>query len=266
MDKAEKTKKIVQDKYAAIARQSGQPGCGCCCSDSDCDYSVFNDSYDGLAGYVPDADLSLGCGIPTQFADIRLGDTVVDLGSGAGNDVFIVRSLVGENGKVIGIDMTQEMIAKANLNNSKLGYKNIEFKLGDIEALPLPEASVNVVVSNCVLNLVPDKRKAFSEIFRILKPGAHFCVSDVVLDGFLPKKLQQAAEMYTGCVAGAMQKNEYLDTIKAAGFTGIAVKTEKPIELPDEALQDLLSQEKIAAFRQSRVEIISVTVVGYKAG
>jgi len=266
MDKAKNTKKIVRDKYASIARQSGQTGCGCCCSDPECDYSVFNDSYNGIAGYVPDADLSLGCGIPTQFADIRVGNTVVDLGSGAGNDVFIVRSLVGEKGKVIGIDMTQEMIDKANLNNSKLGYQNIEFKLADIEALPLPEASADVVVSNCVLNLVPDKHKAFKEIFRVLKTGAHFCVSDVVLNGFLPEELQQAAEMYTGCVAGAMQKNEYLDTIRAAGFTGITVKTEKPIELPDEVLQDFLSKEKIKILRQSRVDIISVTVVGFKAG
>jgi ubiquinone/menaquinone biosynthesis C-methylase UbiE len=137
----------------------------------------MKDEYQQVNGYVAEADLGLGCGLPTQYAGINEGDTVVDLGSGAGNDVFVARSIVGEKGRVTGIDMTEEMIEKATNNNKKLGFKNVEFRLGDIENLPIENDSVDVVVSNCVLNLVPDKFKAFKEIYRILKPGGHFCVS-----------------------------------------------------------------------------------------
>ena len=176
-----------------------------------------------------EADLGLGCGLPTEYAGIEKGNVVIDLGSGAGNDVFVARALVGDEGKVIGIDFTNEMLIKANTNLQKLGFKNIEFKLGEIESMPLDDNFADVVVSNCVLNLVPDKQKAFNEINRILKPGAHFCVSDIVLKGQLPSELKKSAEMYAGCVAGAVQQELYLDIIKHAGFSNVEVKKPKQL-------------------------------------
>ncbi len=199
----------------------------------------MQDEYNNLDGYVADADLGLGCGLPTEYAGIKKGDTVVDLGSGAGNDVFVARAIVGDEGKVIGLDMTEEMIEKANLNKAKLGFKNVEFHLGDIEQMPFENNIADVVVSNCVLNLVPDKRKAFSEIYRVLKPGAHFCVSDIVIKGELPAGLKKSAEMYAGCVAGALQQDDYLGIIKETGFRNVEVKKTKVIELPDDVLGEL---------------------------
>jgi arsenite methyltransferase len=203
-------------------------------------------------------------GLPTKFADIKDGDIVVDLGSGAGNDVFIARSLVGDNGKVIGIDFTPEMIAKAENNKMKLGYTNIDFKLGEIEAIPLDNNTADVVVSNCVLNLVPDKIKAFNEIYRIIKFGGQFCVSDIVIKGDLPGQLKKSAEMYAGCIAGAIQQDEYLSLIKASGFRDVEIKKVKTIQLPDEVLLRYLSVEKIEEFRNSKLGIFSITVTGKK--
>jgi SAM-dependent methyltransferase len=225
---------------------------------------MINDDYSKLEGYVPDADLNLGCGMPTELAGIKEGNTVVDLGSGAGNDVFISRSIVGETGKVIGIDFTPEMIKKANSNNEKLGYKNVNFHLGEIEQIPLDNSIADVVVSNCVLNLVPDKTKAFSEIFRILKPGAHFCVSDIVLVGDLPEKLQKSAAVYAGCVAGALQQEDYISTIKNAGFKNVQIKKTKTIVLPDLLLTEYLTKNEISDFKNSGMGIFSITVLGYK--
>jgi arsenite methyltransferase len=225
----------------------------------------MQDEYDNLEGYFADADLGLGCGLPTEHAGIKKGDTVVDLGSGAGNDVFVARSIVGVEGKVIGLDMTEEMIEKANANKIKVGFKNVEFRLGEIESMPLENDTADVVISNCVLNLVPDKRKAFSEIYRILKPGAHFCVSDIVLKGELPEGLQKSAEMYAGCVAGAFQQDEYLGTIKETGFKNVEIKKTKVIELPDDVLKEYLNDSEIEKFKMDNVGIFSITVVGYKA-
>ena len=205
--KAEDLKLIVKEKYGEIAKQSNQQSSSCCGTSSCCsgvDYTAFSESYENQKGYNPDADLNLGCGIPTEYAHIKTGDTVIDLGSGAGNDCFVARALVGETGKVIGVDMTEAMINKARINTEKLGFNNVEFRLGDIENMPVSENLADVVISNCVLNLVPDKEKAFNEIFRILKPGGHLSVSDVVLRGELHEKIQQAAEMYAGCVSGAI--------------------------------------------------------------
>ena len=212
-------KQVVKEKYGQIAKASKTSGCcgPTCCGDSEnkiVGYTVMQDEYNHLEGYVAEADLGLGCGVPTEYAGIKKGDTVVDLGSGAGNDVFIARAIVEDEGKVIGLDMTEEMIEKANKNKEKLGYDNVEFKFGDIEAMPFENDLADVVVSNCVLNLVPDKHKAFSEIYRVLKPGAHFCVSDIVLKGELPAGVKKSAEMYAGCVAGALQQDEYLRIIK----------------------------------------------------
>jgi ubiquinone/menaquinone biosynthesis C-methylase UbiE len=195
---------------------------------------------------------------------MKEGDFVVDLGSGAGNDVFVSRSIIGNEGKVVGIDFTEEMINKANANKFLTGFQNIEFKLGEIENIPLENNLADVVISNCVLNLVPDKRKAFQEIHRILKPGAHFCVSDIVLKGELPAGLKKSAEMYAGCVAGALQQDDYLGIIRATGFSDIEIKRTKVIELPDEVLKQYLSNQEIINFKKNNIGIFSITVVGYK--
>jgi arsenite methyltransferase len=266
MQTSEEIKQIVKEKYGEIAAKN-QQGCGCGCgskSNKIVGYTVMQDEYDHLDGYVADADLGLGCGVPTEYAGIKKGDTVIDLGSGAGNDVFVTRSLVGTEGRVIGLDFTQEMIDKANTNKVKTGYTNVEFKLGEIESMPIDDDSVDVVISNCVLNLVPDKRKAFKEINRILKPNAHFCVSDIVLKGDLPAGLKKSAEMYAGCVAGALQQDEYLGIIKETGFTGIEIKRTKVIELPDAVLKEYLSETDIINFKKNHFGIFSITVVGYK--
>ena len=270
MTEAENIKEVVRDKYAQIVLQSETDTKASCCDSTCCgpsdsfEFSVMNDDYTKLEGYVPDADLNLGCGMPTELAGIKEGNTVVDLGSGAGNDVFISRSIVGETGNVIGIDFTPEMISKAKTNNEKLGYNNVTFHLGEIEQIPLDNSIADVVVSNCVLNLVPDKSKAFSEIFRILKPGAHFCVSDIVLIGSLPEKLKKSAEVYAGCVAGALQQEDYLNTIRNAGFTNVEIKKTKTIKLPDSLLRDYLSEQETIDFKKSDMGIFSITVVGYK--
>ncbi|MBK7631057.1 MAG: arsenite methyltransferase [Ignavibacteriales bacterium] len=254
-------KELVKEKYGEIAKSSSS-----CCGPSNkiVGYTVMNDEYTYLEGYIADADLSLGCGLPTEFAGIKKGDTVIDLGSGAGNDVFVARAIVGEEGKVIGVDMTNEMIAKAEQNNSKLGYKNVEFRFGDIEDLPLANNLADVIVSNCVLNLVPDKEKAFSEIYRTLKPGAHFCVSDIVIKGELHPELKKSAEMYAGCVAGAIQQEDYLSIIKDAGFIYPEIKKTKTIELPDEVLNKYLNATQLKESKEKQFGIFSITVVGYK--
>ncbi len=254
---------IVKSKYREIAEQTSSccgPQCGCSSQEG----QIMADSYDGLPGYLPDADLGLGCGIPTEIADIREGQVVLDLGSGAGNDVFVARRSVGPSGRVIGVDMTEAMINRANDNKRKLGYSNVEFRLGDIEDLPVETGSVDVVLSNCVLNLVPNKSKAFSEIFRVLKPGGHFGISDIVVTKELPAQLQTAAEMIAGCVSGAMIEEEYLATMKSAGFTNAIVKKEKVIRLTDEALSQYLAKEEIAHYRESGGVIKSITVYGEK--
>lgn len=273
-----KIKEIVKEKYGQIAVQSDKPAKSCCCSqasepvsisccggsEDDVNYTIMSDEYTHLQGYVPEADLNLGCGLPTQFAGIKEGDTVVDLGSGAGNDVFIARSIAGEKGKVIGIDMTPEMIAKANKNKEKLGFKNVEFYLGEIEDMPLEDNTADVVVSNCVLNLVPDKKKAFSGMYRIIKPGGHFCVSDIVLKGELPESLRESAAMYAGCVAGALQQEDYLGKVAEAGFTDIEIKKSKIIDLPLETLVRFMSEEDAKTYQTGEKGIFSITVVGYK--
>lgn len=261
-------KDLVKEKYGEIAGQSRETNLHSCCgagpANGTC--TIMSDAYDHLNGYAPDADLGLGCGLPTQFAQIAEGNTVLDLGSGAGNDCFVARAAAGASGKVIGVDFTPKMIELARKNADKLGYNNVEFRLGDIEELPVGDASVDVVVSNCVLNLVPNKTKVFAEIMRVLKPGGHFSISDIVLEGELPEGLKNAAEMYAGCVAGAIQKAEYLDMIRAAGFDNITLQKQKTIVLPDEILLEYLNKEEASAFAASQTGIFSVTVYAEKAG
>jgi SAM-dependent methyltransferase len=265
---AEDLKKMVRQKYSLIAEQSKVKNASSCCgSGSSCaevDYTIFSEKYELLDGYAPEADLGLGCGLPTEFAHFSKGQTVVDLGSGAGNDCFVARALVGETGRVIGVDMTEAMIAKARVNAAKLGFGNVEFRLGEIENMPLDDATVDVIISNCVLNLVPNKSAAFAEIFRVLKPGGHFSISDVVLLGALPEALAHDAEMYAGCVSGAIQKAEYLRLIEQNGFTGVEVQKEKKIEIPDEILTNYLSAHELEAFKADEIGIFSITVFAKK--
>jgi SAM-dependent methyltransferase len=263
----EQLKQMVKEKYGQIAEQSKTTNETSCCGATGCgtiDYSVMADDYTQLKGYVANADLGLGCGLPTEFAQIKAGDTVVDLGSGAGNDAFVARSIVGETGKVIGIDFTDKMIEKARTNAKALNFTNVEFRQGDIENMPLAGNSADVVVSNCVLNLVPDKKLAFAETFRVLKKGGHFSVSDIVLVGDLPEGLQKNAEMYAGCVSGAIQKDEYVKIIKEAGFTNITLQKEKRISLPDEILKEYLTPEAMADFKTGSTGIFSITVYAEK--
>ena len=262
MENDQKVKEMVKDKYAGLAVKNQSSCCGG--SSKIVGYTIMQDEYGNQNGYVPEADLRLGCGMPTEYAGIKEGDTVVDLGAGAGNDVFVARALVGETGTVIGIDFTPEMISKAEKNKTKLGYKNVEFHLGEIEAIPLENNTANVVVSNCVLNLVPNKENAFKEMFRIIKSGGHFCVSDIVIRGILPAELKKSAEMYAGCVAGAIQQDDYINLLREVGFLNIEIKKTKTINLPDEVLSQYLSSDQIHQFRSSKVGIFSITLVGYK--
>ncbi len=260
-------KNIVKDKYGKIAVKGDENCCGptsCCGTSEMTDYSVFNDDYTKLSGYVADADLSLGCGIPTEFANITKGDVVLDLGCGAGNDVFVARQLVGEEGNVIGLDFTNEMITKARKNNEKLCYENIEFKFGDIEKMPIDDNSIDVIISNCVLNLVPDKEKAFAEIYRTLKPGAHFCVSDVVVKGKLSEELRESAELYAGCVSGAVDEKEYIKLIEQTGFKNVEIKKSKKIEIPDSILTLELSEQGMEDYKNNLYGVFSITVVAAK--
>jgi ubiquinone/menaquinone biosynthesis C-methylase UbiE len=224
----------------------------------------MSEDYSKLDGYNADADLALGCGLPTEFAGIKRGDVVIDLGSGAGNDCFVARHETGPEGKVIGIDFTDAMIEKARANADKLGFNNVEFRQGDIEKMPVGGEVADVIVSNCVLNLVPDKKKVFSEMFRVLKKGGHFSVSDIVLVGHLPEKWKTTAELYAGCVSGAIQKSEYLGFAEKAGFKNLKVQKEKAIHVPDEILKEYLSTEEINAYRSSGVGIFSITLFGEK--
>jgi SAM-dependent methyltransferase len=266
--KAEDLKLVVKEKYGEIATKSVLQNQNSCCGSSGCcgelEFSMIGDEYKNIEGHILDADLGLGCGLPTQYAEIKTGNHVLDLGSGAGNDCFVTRSIVGETGHVTGIDFTDAMLEKANNNLEKTGFKNINFIKGDIEDMPLNDNIFDVVISNCVLNLVPDKQKAFGEIHRVLKPGGHFCISDVVITGRLPQKLQEAAEIYAGCISGAILKDAYLDIIKQQGFTNIEVKKEKEIEIPNNILLNYINLDELRAFKRERVGIYSITVNGTK--
>ena len=267
METTEQIKEMVRQKYSEIALQDKETNQSSCCGSGCCSaevYNIMSEDYTQLDGYNPDADLGLGCGLPTQFAQIKKGDVVIDLGSGAGNDAFVARNETGETGKVIGIDFTPAMIDKARANAEKLGYHNVEFRQGDIEKMPVTSEIADVVVSNCVLNLVPDKEGVFREIYRVLRQGGHFSISDITLAGELPVKIRQAAEMYAGCVAGAIQKADYLALIETAGFQNISLQKEKPIIVPDDILAQYLNAGEIAEYKQSGTGIYSITVFAQK--
>lgn len=262
-------KQLVQEKYAQIAEQGKAENAASCCGATDTSdkvYNIMTDDYSEIDGYQSDADLGLGCGLPTQFARISKGDTVIDLGSGAGNDCFVARHETGAEGKVIGVDFTPAMIRKARENADKLGFNNVEFRQGDIDDMPISDGTADVVVSNCVLNLVPNKPKVIAEIFRVLKPGGHFSISDIVLVGDLPAELKEDAEMYAGCVAGAIQRSDYLQHIIDAGFSNIQVQKEKPIIIPEDILAKSLPAAAVKTFNQQETGIFSITVYAEKPG
>lgn len=267
MTTEESLKEMVKQKYSEIALQDKGTNESSCCGSGGCStevYNIMSEDYNVLDGYNSDADLGLGCGLPTQFAKIKKGDVVVDLGSGAGNDAFIARHETGESGKVIGIDFTPAMIDKARENAESRGLHNVEFRQGDIESMPLTSNVADVVVSNCVLNLVPNKEAVIKEIFRVLKPGGHFSISDIVLEGRLPENIKNAAEMYAGCVSGAIQKSAYLSMIERTGFKNITLQKEKLIIVPDDILQNYLSKDEIDSFKNSGTGICSITVYAEK--
>jgi SAM-dependent methyltransferase len=269
MKKEQELKNIVKERYARIAEQGKAENASSCCgatTTSNKIYNIMMDDYSETNGYVEDADLGLGCGLPTQFAQIKIGNTVIDLGSGAGNDCFVARHETGMEGKVIGIDFTPIMIEKARINAEKLGYNNVEFREGDIDDMPVSNDIADVIVSNCVLNLVPNKQKVVEEIYRVLKPGGHFSVSDIVLVGNLPDALREDAEMYAGCVAGAIQKSDYLQLIEDQGFQNIKVQKVKPIVIPDDILSKYLSQDEVKTFNKGGTGIFSITVYAEKQG
>ncbi len=263
MKSAEQIKKEVNEKYSTIALNSNS---SCCCGNKkdNTEYSVMADDYSKLDGYNSEADLKLGCGIPTEYARISPGDTVLDLGSGAGNDCFVARALTGESGKVVGLDFSEAMVAKARLNKLKMGYENIEFVKGDIENMPLPDGLADVVVSNCVMNLVPDKKKAFRETYRVLKPGGHFSISDIVTKGTMPAGLRESAALYAGCISGAIDIDEYKGFIRDAGFKNIIIQRQKPAAVPEEVMLEYISREELEEYRKSGLGIFSITIYGEK--
>lgn len=267
MKTEQELKEIVKQKYGEIAMQGKEENMASCCGAGGCStevYNIMSEDYTTLEGYNADADLGLGCGLPTQFAKMKVGDVVVDLGSGAGNDCFIARHEVGETGKVIGVDFTPQMIERARINAEIRGFNNVEFRQGDIENMPISANVADVIVSNCVLNLVPNKAGVFQDIYRVLKPGGHFSISDVVLVGELPSGLQKDAEMYAGCVAGAIQKEDYMQLIQASGFVNVQIQKEKPIIIPNDILSHYLSAQEIEEFKSGKTGIFSISVFAQK--
>ena len=267
---SQELKRLVLEKYDQIGKKTSSlsNNTNCCNSQpsgiNSIDYEVFAEDYTTLQGYQSDADLGLGCGLPTEFAQIKEGNTVVDLGSGAGNDCFVARQLTGESGRVIGVDFSPSMIAKARENVQKLGFTNIEFIRGDIEELPLPDQTADVVVSNCVLNLVPDKQKAFGETYRILKKGGHFSISDVIIEGSLPADIRESAEMYAGCVSGAIKLEAYLSIVRESGFKNLTLQKKREIVLPDSILEEYLTPSETVKLKESGAGIYSITLYAEK--
>jgi len=227
MDK-KKTKKVVKERYASIAQTGGS-----CCSSPCCHTPDFNEIGKKI-GYteadlrnVPEAaNMGLGCGNPVALASLKEGETVLDLGSGGGIDVFLAAKKVGSNGKVIGVDMTDAMVNRAQLNAIKNGYENVEFRLGEIEKLPVDDEAVDVIISNCVINLSPDKDQVFREAYRVLKTGGRLMVSDLVTEGELPEEVRKSFDAWASCIGGALEKQQYLESIRKAGFKDVQILSE----------------------------------------
>ncbi len=263
--KEQDIKKAVRENYGKVAKQSGS-----CCGSSCCgqtsgpliaEYASRPEEASKKVGYtevemqsVPSgSNLGLGCGNPTALASIKEGETVLDLGSGAGFDCFLAANKVGPKGKVIGVDMTPEMIEKARDNAAKASYKNVEFRQGEIEKLPVDDGTIDVIISNCVINLVPDKKKAFQEAFRVLRPGGRLMVSDMVLLKELPKAVRESIEAYIGCISGAELKDRYLKAIRSAGFEDVSVVNESIVTL-DYLASDPIGQAVLEHVKTSGIQ------------
>ena len=258
--KEEKVKKVVRDRYAKVAKNEGS-SCGCAPSTSCCS-APSDEQVSKMIGYsevemnaVPEgANLGLGCGNPTALASLKEGERVLDLGSGGGFDCFLAAKKVGKTGRVIGVDMTPEMLDKARANAKKGNYENVEFRLGEIENLPVADSSIDVIISNCVINLAPNKKRVFEEAFRVLAPNGRLMVSDIVLLKPLPEEIQKSAEAYTSCVAGAEIKDKYLDLMRDAGFKDVKVLGEKNYPL-DFILSEPEVKEAVSNLKLTRREV-----------
>jgi arsenite methyltransferase len=265
---ADDLKKNVSEFYGSLARETDASGCGCgptaCCGVSPGE--SMSESYAGKEGYVAEADLGLGCGIPDEFADLQPGQTVLDLGSGAGNDAFVARSAVGETGRVIGVDMTSDMLARARANAAARGFNNVEFRLGEIEHLPVDSNTVDRILSNCVLNLVPDKDAAHREMFRVLKAGGRFSVSDIAMEGDVSPEIRQAASLYVGCISGAVSREAMTTSLQAAGFADVAMPKVVVYPLDRQMIKDFLPAGADADKLLAGVQVYKVTVTGVKPG
>jgi arsenite methyltransferase len=225
-------KEYVKKRYSEIA-QSREPCCAtACCTPSTADVALrIGYSEEDLKNIPEASSMGLGCGNPVALAGLKAGEIVVDLGAGGGIDVFLAAKKVGAKGKIIGVDMTEEMVSKARATASKYGYENVEFRLGEIEALPINDESVDVIISNCVINLSPDKEKVFQEAYRVLRPSGRILISDIVTEGELPEEVRKSFDAWAGCVAGALEKSQYLDTIRRAGFKDIEIVSESTYDL-----------------------------------
>ncbi|MGB2630566.1 MAG: arsenite methyltransferase [Candidatus Omnitrophota bacterium] len=259
-------KEFIKKLYGSISKgmeKSCCPADWSCCAGKDVAEKIGY-TKEELASIPQGADMGLGCGNPVALASLVEGETVVDLGSGGGMDAFLAANKVGESGKVIGIDMTGPMIEKAKENAQKGGFKNVEFRLGDIEDIPLDDGIADCVISNCVINLAGDKQKVFNEAFRILKPGGRLMVSDMVLVMDLPEKILKSAEMYAGCISGALKKEEYLDRIKNAGFENISIIGQAPVRLLDYVGADAVITEAVKGFSEEEINAAGNAVISIK--
>ena len=267
-------KKAVRERYGRIAQTSGSC-CGpkkaapCGCGGAPRDQSrLVGYSDEDLGGLPEGADLGLGCGNPVAMASLKKGETVVDLGSGAGIDCFLAAKKVGARGRVIGVDMTPDMLEKARANAKKAGLRNVEFRLGEIENLPVADGSVDAVISNCVINLCPDKKRVFKEVFRVLRPGGRMMVSDIVLKAPLPEAVRGSVEAYVACIAGAALKKQYLAAIRAAGFRDVLVvgETVYPLDVGDVTVRSVVEQLPLGVdeLRKIASTIVSVKVEAHK--
>ena len=268
----EKIKEYVKKRYGEIAKTECSSRSSSCCSSSSCgpppQYVAWKLGYspDDIESVPEDSVLGLGCGNPVALASLKEGETVLDLGSGGGIDVFLAAKKVGPQGKVIGVDMTQEMVTRAKATASEHSYKNVEFRLGEIENIPVEDETVDVIISNCVINLAPDKLKVFQEAYRVLKPNGRIMVSDLVTEGELPDEVRKSFDAWAGCIAGALEKSDYLNKIANAGFKNVKVASQKPytIEVSPE-LRGKITSIQVEAHKSSQTHTSKVEIfVGFK--
>ena len=253
--KESEVKNYVKKSYGEIAKntESCESSCDCGCGPSSTDTALQIGYSKNELKNIPEAsNMGLGCGNPTGLASLKKGETVLDLGSGGGIDAFLAAKKVGETGKVIGVDMTKEMIQKAKNTAQKNDYKNVEFRLGEIENLSVEDNSIDVIISNCVINLAPDKKKVFQEAYRVLKPNGRILVSDIVTEGDLPEEVQKSISAWAGCVAGAQEKSQYLTTIRNAGFEEVKIvsETSMPVDISTE-LKGKITSVQVEAYKNA---------------